>query len=66
MEFSSTAIGAIVLTSQTNAFCFAPEPVKRIYYNEAAATQQNISLQKVAYVAGYLCFYGSQPGNPQF
>jgi hypothetical protein len=64
--FSSTVVGAMVLASQASAFCFAPEPVKRICYNEAGATPQNISLKEIAYVAGYLRFYGSQAGNPQF
>jgi hypothetical protein len=67
MKFSlSTIVSAIVLASQTSAICFGPEPAKRICYNEAGATPQNISIKEITYVAGYLRFYGSQPGNPQF
>jgi hypothetical protein len=62
-----SAMTALALAAnQAAAFCFAPEPEKRICYSEAGAKPQNITLQEIAYVAGYLRFYGSQPGNPQF
>ncbi|KAK0763341.1 hypothetical protein N5P37_004328 [Trichoderma harzianum] len=55
MVFLFTAVRIIVL-----------ERANRIYYNETRATPQNILLKEIAYVAGYMRFYGSQPGNPQF
>ncbi|KAF3074856.1 hypothetical protein CFAM422_003201 [Trichoderma lentiforme] len=66
MVFLFTAVRIIVLVSQPIAFWFEQEPANRIYSNETGATPQNILLQEIAYVAGYLRFYGSQPGNPQF
>jgi hypothetical protein len=67
MLFSlNTVITALALASQASAVCFAPEPVKRICYSEAGARPQNITLAEITYVAGYLRFYGKQPGNPQF
>ncbi|KAL2167139.1 hypothetical protein VTG60DRAFT_1658 [Thermothelomyces hinnuleus] len=57
---------ALGLASQAYAICYAPEPARRICYDEPGATPQNITLQEITYVAGYLRYYGSQPGNPQF
>jgi len=59
-------LGALAAASQTAAFCFAPEPTRRICYSDPGATPQNITLQEITYVAGYLRYYGQQPGNPQF
>ncbi|KFA45430.1 hypothetical protein S40293_11526 [Stachybotrys chartarum IBT 40293] len=67
MKFTlSTALGFLALASQAAAVCYFPEPDYRICYNETGATPQNITLQEINYVAGYLRFYGRQPGNPQF
>ena len=59
-------VSALALATQVTAICFAPEPAKKICYSEPGATPQNITLQEITFVAGYLRFYGSQPGNPQF
>lgn len=71
MKFSPStpiraSIGMLALASQVTAFCFGPEPPQRICYSETGATPQNITLREITYVAGYLRYYGSQPGNPQF
>ncbi|KAL2198357.1 hypothetical protein P885DRAFT_67552 [Corynascus similis CBS 632.67] len=66
MISSKLLLGALALASQTAAICFAPEPTDRICYDEPGATPQNLTLQEITYVAGYLRYYGSQKGNPQF
>jgi hypothetical protein len=70
MPAKSTLLLGAALTSlatQTSAFCFAPEPTYEICYTTAnGATPQNVTLQEIAYVAGYLRYYGKQKGNPQF
>ena len=59
--------GILGLASQVSGrVCFAPEPPHRICYSEPGGTPQNISLPEITYIAGYLRFYGRQPGNPQF
>ncbi|KAM7192997.1 hypothetical protein V8F33_008045 [Rhypophila sp. PSN 637] len=60
------ALSTLAFASQGSAFCFGPEPARRICYSDPGATPQNITLQEINYVAGYLRFYGSQKGNPQF
>lgn len=60
MRSGEILCGAIALATTASAICFNPEPAKRICYNEAGGTPQNVNLKEVDYIARYLRNYHSQ------